>query len=89
VSVLACGRYRCDNIMCDRLILGGSRYLCDRCYEELLVFKGTWDHETMSFAEVKPQIEAFMRTEPGTYAVPRDARDTRIEEEFARLTGDY
>lgn len=84
MSVLACGRYRCDNIMCDRLIFSGRYYICDRCYEELLVFKATWKQDEMTANEVKPRIEEFMRTEPGTYvAAPRGVG---IDEEFQRLT---
>lgn len=87
MSVLACGRYRCDNIMCDRLILDSSHYLCERCYQELLLFKATWKQEMQVVREVRTRIEEFLRTEPGTY-VGTD-QGVGFEEEFQRLTGNY
>ena len=34
MSVLACSRSECDNIMCDRLYKG-EHYVCDECFLEL------------------------------------------------------
>lgn len=87
MSVLACNRFRCDNIMCDRLILKGSHYICHYCYRELLVYKATWKQDEMTADEVKPLIEEFMRTEPGTYSAA--PRGEGIDEEFKRQTGEW
>jgi len=82
MSVLACGRFKCDNIMCDRLVLG--RYLCNACYEELLEFKRSWGFCTR-VTSVRPHLEHFMTTAPGTFA--RDDDDAAVDAEFHRLTG--
>jgi len=42
MSVLACDRNGCENIMCSRMSVCGSYYICNECFEEL-VFLG---HET-------------------------------------------
>lgn len=52
MSVMACNRYGCENIMCARYSLFYG-YLCDECFEELK-------------ASNKP-VEVFMRSAKGTY----------------------
>lgn len=82
MSVLACDRNCCGNIMCDRLILDGAAYICNYCYDELIIFRKTWPKE-MPLNDVRKRIEAFMRTEPNATV---QADDDEIEREFQRLT---
>ena len=68
MSVLACDRTDCENVMCSRLILDGKFYICDDCYAELCEHKETWPDE-MRPREVYDKIWNFMRnTSPGTYS---------------------
>lgn len=80
MSTMDCDRKGCDHSMCDRLILGHSQYICGDCWEELLEAKATWD-ERMSAADVRRQIESFMKSPVGEY------REVDTEEEFNKLTG--
>ena len=83
MSVLACDRRGCEHIMCERLILNGSKYICDECWDELREAKITWP-DAMTAREVYEAIENFMDTRTGTHKVlDRDG----IDEEFKRLTG--
>lgn len=84
MSVLACDRYRCPNIICDRLIFNYSQYICEDCWKELLKFKNNWS-STLRQNDVRKHIEAFMETEPGSYN--EDLTPDEIEKEFRRLTG--
>lgn len=36
MSVLACDRNGCDNVMCDRFSFQHNLYICDDCFEELV-----------------------------------------------------
>ena len=36
MSVLACDRMGCENVMCDRICHDRQEYLCQRCFEELV-----------------------------------------------------
>lgn len=71
--------------MCDRLILNGAAYICERCWGELLVHKESWP-TAMTAAQVRDAIEEFMLHPPG-YTILLSGPD--LEEEFKRLTGDY
>jgi hypothetical protein len=51
MSVLACDRYGCENVMCDRLSYTHG-YICDECFEELVA------------SGIIVDIEAFMNTRP-------------------------
>ncbi len=82
MSVLACNRAYCPNIMCDRLILNGEMYICNDCFKELLKFKETWN-ESVQPIHVDHLIRQFMTTALGTYTT--DNKDS-VEEEFKRLT---
>ena len=84
MGVMACDRRGCENIMCNRLILDGSKYVCGDCGEELdsLPQTAEWS-ERMTASEVRSAIEEFMDTPVGTYKVLE--RD-EILEEFKRLT---
>lgn len=52
MGVLACGRSNCTNIMCDRLILEGTHYICEDCFQELLVAKQTQSITAISRANL-------------------------------------
>lgn len=49
MSVLACNRKGCDNIMCDRLSLKHG-YICNECFDELVALG------------VGTDIDGFMRS---------------------------
>ena len=83
MGVLACGRSKCPHIMCDRIILEHTHYICDECWEELLAARAGWP-DTMTALEVQEAILTFMRTEPGTHKI---LNAEEIEREFRRLTG--
>ena len=83
MGVMACGRNGCERIMCDRLILDGSQYICWDCLIELREAKLAWP-DKMTAREVREAVEAFMRTTPGAH-IQLDAED--IDAEFERLTG--
>ena len=88
MGVMACDRDGCPNIMCDKIILEGTRdgYLriCGDCWEELL-FHGESFRLSATESWVEGQIRAFMRTEPRSYG-PRGPRETTADI-FKRLTG--
>lgn len=83
MSVLACDRYNCDNIMCDRLILNGTKYICDTCYDELIEYKSIWP-QSVSKVDVEYKIQVFMISSPGTY---KRLDQSEIQAEFDRLVG--
>ncbi len=85
MSVLACDRRRCPEIMCNRMILGNRYYICEDCWNELLIAKKTWS-APMALTAVAEHIEAFMKTAPGTHLEP--VGQGEIDDEFERLTGD-
>jgi hypothetical protein len=85
MSVLACDRSDCPNIMCDRLILDDSRYICEDCWQELLLYKASWPN-TMPQSEVRERIVQFMRTDPGTHTT---IKGEDIDDEFDRLTDNW
>jgi len=84
MSVLACGRRDCENIMCDRTILYGTAHLCNSCYAELVEWRQTWPAE-MTAAQVRSHIDSFLRTPVGSQKV---LTQEGIDEEFHRLVGD-
>ena len=79
MSVLECDRNRCTEIMCDKLILNGTRYICWDCWHELQKLKETWP-KRMSAAEVEQRIRDFMASPKGSYT------EVDTDEEFYRLT---
>ena len=79
VGVMDCERKNCEHIMCDRLILDNTQYICPSCWAELLIAKDTWDKK-MSAADVRRSIERFMRSDPGEYL------EVDTDEEFRKLT---
>ena len=83
MGVMACDRRGCEHIMCDRLILNGSKYICGDCWDELCEAKLSWP-DVMTAREVQEAIIRFMDTGVGSHRVlDREG----IEEEFKRLTG--
>lgn len=83
MSVMACSRYECIHILCERLILCSSRYICDECYTELLQYKASWPVSLMLVDDVRDRINTFLTTSPGTYS-KSGSKD--IDAEFTRLT---
>ena len=66
MSVLACHRFKCGNVMCDYMANG--HYICDRCLKELTRWKDrSWQDSPPGKVEAK--IEEFFRTVPGTFIV--------------------
>ena len=58
MGVKACDRYCCENIMCDRIILG-EYYICDDCWIALLKIKETWGDD-VKVEDVRDLIKEFM-----------------------------
>ena len=87
VSVLACNRGDCENVMCDRLILGNSAYICNSCFIELVDWRKEWP-DCLTKADVRRMIEWFMESPVGSYAkLHADGEEDEIEKEFRYLTG--
>lgn len=85
MGVIYCSRNECNHIMCDRMILNGTLYICNECYGELLLYKTTWPN-FMTKREVKINIEHFMSdTSPGEFIY---VGKEDINDEFKRLTCD-
>lgn len=88
MGVLACDRYCCENIMCERMVLDGEMYICNRCYEEL---REHWDREcsgvSMSVEDVRRFIVDFMHSPVGTHG--RKMSGQELQNEFERLANDY
>lgn len=83
MSVLECDRRGCEHIMCSRLILDSTAYICGDCWSELQTYKESWP-ETMTVAEVREHIEDFMYESPvGTYI---KIKGCDVDAEFDRLT---
>ena len=66
MSVLACDRNNCDNIMCDRYS-NKYGYICNECYSQLL--------------ESGLSIESFMESNKDTFH-KRNSRNEELESEF-------
>ena len=81
---MECDRYECENIMCSKMVLSGSMYICDTCYLELVNYRKTGEawRDTMQSIEIKNLIAQFMDTPPGTYL-----EEVNTDEEFEKLTG--
>ena len=72
MSVLACCRRYCENIMCDRYSYEYG-YICDECYNEL---------EHVLLQDPDHNITKFMDTRPSKYYEQKNA-----EEIFPRRQG--
>jgi len=83
MSVCACDRAGCEEIMCTRLILNGSRYVCSSCWRELLDFKDTWPAD-MTKKDVEDKVRAFMSTVPETFSLPKFVD---VDDAFDKLCG--
>lgn len=84
MGVMECDRRGCPEIMCRRLILEGSMYICDGCYAELQRARESWP-KAMTAVEVWDAIKKFMVTRVGTHTV---LDQEGIDQEFKRLTGE-
>jgi len=78
MSVMECDRNGCEQIMCDRLILEGSRHICEECYDELLMAKDNWPKKTL-VSDVRDRIIQFMASEKRSFIL------VNTEDEFERL----
>jgi hypothetical protein len=58
MGVLACNRYDCENIMCDRYS-STYGYICNECFDELV-------------ASGKKNIQKFMESNRNSYKNKRD-----------------
>jgi len=84
MSVMACNREGCDNIMCDRYA-HDIGYICNECYQELLVAKTHWPFSVPK-DEVKQRIIEFMNTNKGhTY----NLQGSEIDNEFDSIMGNH
>jgi hypothetical protein len=84
MGVMGCSRSGCSAIMCDRIILGNTRYICGSCFGELLTCKEAWLEEPLRRSQVEERIIDFMdNTVPGSLTI-LDRKG--IEDEFKRLT---
>ena len=96
MGVMACDRPGCDNIMCSRLVLNDSMYVCDDCWNDLLERRATWTGE-MTGRDIAVAIADFFRASPtGEPLEPlpgspwlwnRVLRGHGVEDTFRRLTG--
>jgi hypothetical protein len=86
MGVLACDRSGCSHIMCERIILDHSMYICRECYDELLEYKATWSCE-MKLVDVEKRVREFMYSDVGTHKT-KMLYGEEIDEEFARLMGE-
>lgn len=81
MSVLACGRYDCPNVMCDYMVDG--RYICNDCMQELEDWRKSWP-DSIEVADVQKLIEEFMNT--GVGQLRNSSRDPDdVEQEWQRL----
>lgn len=77
MSVLACERYGCRNVMCD--ILVENRYVCNDCMMEfrksvgnkVIVADGDSGVDSMSILELWKEFQAFMDSEKPEYVEDR------------------
>lgn len=87
MSAKYCARGNCPEIMCDRLILDSTRYICNSCYEELCRWQATWPETEVR--RVASKIRDFMCSDPGDFEpqpLPPTDREA-MDAEFKRLTG--
>lgn len=82
MGVMACDRSGCENVMCDRCILGRSAYICWECFAELEEARKTWPDD-MDPREVEPRIREFMASPKPAFGVK--AGDS-VDDVFRRLT---
>lgn len=85
MGVMACDRSGCSRIMCTKLVLDNTRYICYDCWDELEMYRNTWP-TSMTIADVRRYIEKFMDSEHGSHIRCNNASE--IDAEFKRLTGD-
>jgi hypothetical protein len=86
MGVMACDRAGCEEILCSRLILNRSRYLCEGCWQELQDYKIRMLREDAwrSAKDVQDGIERFLEREQ---TFPAYSMRKSAEDEFDRLVG--
>lgn len=70
MSVLACDRRDCENVMCDRLSLRYG-YICDDCFNELVALHA-------------PSVEEFMDIPRNVLDLSESAKE-KFSREFPRV----
>lgn len=85
MSVLACSRSNCPNIMCDKLILNHTHYICNDCFDELT----RWKYQLLSNSqppvkvdEIRGLISSFLNSKVGS-TITNNSEAT--EEDFDRV----
>jgi hypothetical protein len=81
MSVLACDRNGCKNVMCDIYWSWCNKYICSDCLEELRDYRKSWPDE-MKRSAVQTFIVKFFDTVPGTYLKSDIISGQQIDDEF-------
>lgn len=66
MSVLACDRKDCKNIMCD-VCINGSYYVCNDCEQEFKEYLVKENLNPTTEGEIYREFEKFMATSKDTY----------------------
>lgn len=85
MSVLACDRIGCENVMCDAMLFGNEMYICWQCLAELEEYKNTWELP-ITEAEIEKRIRGFMDSGPGAFKVTPIEDREGVERVFAKFT---
>jgi hypothetical protein len=83
MSVKACDRSGCPNIMCDLYMPALNKYLCSECWLDLLAYKNIWSKETEVW-QVKHKIMVFLNSKAED--IGDNKLEPAVEAEFDRLT---
>jgi hypothetical protein len=88
MGVMRCGRSNCDNIMCDKSININHDwwYICERCLDELEVFRQTWP-ESVSVEDIDGLLLKFMDSNVSSHK--RYSTYEEIEKEFRNRIRTY
>lgn len=62
MGVLACERYGCPNVMCNKLV--EKRYVCNDCAAE---FRESIGNKAMPIRELSKAFQTFMESEKSEY----------------------
>jgi hypothetical protein len=86
MSVMACGRIDCENVLCDTLLRLKSResYICSECLLELKASRAMWPR-SMTIDEIHEAVEEFLTT-PKNSVIP--LHDDEVEDEFKHIIGE-
>jgi len=56
MSVLACDRVGCDNVMCDRYSWNRQEYLCNSCFDELVLLGPGTDLDAFMAGKYRDEV---------------------------------